>query len=237
MGTVTCAAIERADDLALVARVERDGSPRQARDAGAQVVVDFTTPDSVMDNIAQAVGAGLHVVVGTSGFDARRLEQVAALLQDQPSVGVVVAPNFAIGAVLLASFARAAAPWFESAEVVELHHPDKQDAPSGTAMHTARVIAESRRDAGLPPSPDATLTALDGARGARVDGVPVHSVRLRGLLAHQEVLLGNVGEVLTLRHDSLDRESFMPGVLLAVRRVTGRPGVTVGLEPLLALDD
>ena len=236
MGTATCAAVQAAPDLELVARLERGDSVTTAKDSGAEVLVDFTTPVSVMATLADAVALGLHVVVGTSGFDEARLRAVERLLQGHPGVGVVVAPNFAVGAVLLMRFARLAAPHFESVEVVELHHPDKVDAPSGTAMHTARAVAASRLAAGLPTSPDSTTSSLDGARGATVDGVSVHSVRLRGLVAHQEVLFGNPGEVLTVRHDSLDRQSFMPGVLRAVRQVPKRPGLTVGLEPLLGLE-
>jgi 4-hydroxy-tetrahydrodipicolinate reductase len=236
MGAATCAAVKAAPDLELVALLERGDSVTTAREAGAEVLVDFTSPDSVMATLADAVALGLHVVVGTSGFDEARLRAVEELLRDHPGVGVVVAPNFAVGAVLLMRFARLAAPHFESVEIIELHHPDKVDAPSGTAVHTARTVAASRRAAGRPASPDATTTSLDGARGATVDGVTVHSVRLRGLVAHQEVLLGNPGEVLTVRHDSMDRQSFMPGVLRAVREVPTRPGLTVGLEPLLGLD-
>jgi 4-hydroxy-tetrahydrodipicolinate reductase len=235
MGTETCRAVGAADDLELVARIDREGSLRDAADAGAEVVVDFTVPDAVMQNIEQALALGIHVVVGTSGFDDARLAQVRSLLDAAPGLGVVVAPNFALGAVLLMRFAREAAAHFTSVEVVETHHPDKVDAPSGTAIHTARVIAQARADAGVAQAPDATERSLDGARGAVVDGIPVHSVRLRGAVAHEEVVLGNAGEILTLRHDSLDRTGFMPGVLLAVREVASRPGLTVGLEPLLGL--
>jgi 4-hydroxy-tetrahydrodipicolinate reductase len=235
MGTETCRAIEAASDLELVARIDRDGSLQDAADADAEVVVDFTVPDAVMQNIEQALALGIHVVVGTSGFDDVRLAQVRSLVDAAPGLGVVVAPNFALGAVLLMRFAREAAAHFTSVEVVETHHPDKVDAPSGTAIHTARVIAQARAEAGVAKSPDATERSLDGARGAVVDGVPVHSVRLRGAVAHEEVVLGNAGEILTLRHDSLDRAGFMPGVLLAVRQVSARPGLTVGLEPLLDL--
>jgi len=174
-------------------------------------------------------------VVGTTGFDAERLATLTTLLANHPSVGMVIAPNFSIGAALMMRFAAEAARYYPSAEVVEYHHPDKADAPSGTARETAVRIGRARSMAGLPPMPDATTTALAGARGAVVDGVPVHSVRLTGLVAHQEVLLGGPGETLTIRHDSLDRASFMPGVLAAVRAVASRPGLTLGLEPLLDL--
>jgi 4-hydroxy-tetrahydrodipicolinate reductase len=235
MGSQTCDAVDAADDLELVARVDRAGSVQDAADAGAEVVVDFTVPDAVMGNVDQALRLGMHVVVGTSGFDDERLGQVRALLAAGSELGVVVAPNFALGAVLLMRFAREAAPHFASVEVIETHHPDKVDAPSGTAVHTAEVIAAARRSAGVAAAPDATERSLDGARGAVVDGVPVHAVRLRGAVAHEEVVFGNAGEILTLRHDSLDRAAFMPGVLLAVREVGRRPGLTVGLEPLLGL--
>ena len=237
MGTETCRAIDAASDLEVVARIDKGDLLAAAADAGAKVVVDFTVPDAVMGTIEQALGLGMHVVVGTSGFDEQRIAQVQQLVDDAGGdVGVVIAPNFALGAVLLMRFAREAAAHFTSVEIIETHHPDKVDAPSGTAVHTAQVIAAARRDAGLSEAPDATERALDGARGASVDGVPVHSVRLRGAVAHEEVAFGNAGEILSLRHDSLDRAGFMPGVLLAVREVTRRPGLTVGLEPLLGLD-
>ncbi len=235
MGTSVCRAVEAADDLDLVAGLG-SGDPLEALvDQRVEVAVDLTRPDAVMDNLRFCVEHGIHAVVGTSGFDDERLDSVRGWLRDAPSVGVVVAPNFAVGAVLMMRFAAQAARFFESVEIVEMHHPDKADAPSGTARRTALMVAAARREAGLGPMPDATTAALDGARGASVDGVPVHSVRASGLLAHQEVLLGTTGETLTLRHDSFDRASFMPGVLLAVREVGSRPGLTVGLENLLDL--
>jgi 4-hydroxy-tetrahydrodipicolinate reductase len=235
MGSAACAAIEAADGLELVARVGSADPLTTLTDAGAEVAVDLTRPDAVLGNVAFCVEHGVHAVIGTSGVD-QHLDEIRDLLGVAPGVGVAVVANFAIGAVLMMRFAAQAAPYFESVEVVELHHPDKADAPSGTARRTAALVAEARRAAALPAQPDATRTALDGARGAVVDGVPVHSVRLRGLVAHQEVLLGTAGETLTLRHDSYDRASFMPGVLLAVRQVASRPGLTVGLEPFLGLD-
>jgi len=236
MGTATCAAVDAAPDLDLVASLDVDDSPADARAAGAQVVVDFTRPDVVMDTLSEVIGLGLHAVVGTSGFDDARLAQIRAWLASAPEVGVVVAPNFALGAVLLLRFARQAAPLFESVEVVELHHPGKVDAPSGTAVRTAEELAFARGQAGVPPAPDATVQSLPGARGASVAGIPVHSVRLPGLVAHQEVLFGSAGETLTLRHDSIDRSSFMPWVLAAVRAVPSRPGLTVGRVSVLGLD-
>jgi 4-hydroxy-tetrahydrodipicolinate reductase len=235
MGSETCRAVDAAEDLDLVAMVEAGDWLFGVADAGAQVVVDFTSPAVVLDNIRWCIDEGIHCVVGTTGFDAEKIATVRRWVADAPGVGVVIAPNFAVGAVLTMRFAQIAARFFESVEIVELHHPGKVDAPSGTAARTASLVAEARRQAGVGPAPDATTTALDGARGASVDGVPVHSIRLAGLVAHQEVLLGTTGETLTLRHDSYDRVSFMPGVLLAVRSVASRPGLTVGLEALLDL--
>jgi 4-hydroxy-tetrahydrodipicolinate reductase len=233
MGREACRAVAAAADLELVAEVGRGDPLDRLVEAGADVAVDLTRPDAVMANLQFCIGHGISAVVGTSGVDEERLATVRTWLGDAPTVGVLVAPNFALGAVLLMRFAAQAAPHFESVEIVELHHPQKADAPSGTAARTARLVAQARADAGCDPAPDATTQALPGARGADVDGVPVHSVRLRGLVASQEVLLGNPGEVLTLRHDSLDRASFMPGVLLGVRRVGAVPGLTVGLEHYL----
>ncbi|MGA9747354.1 MAG: 4-hydroxy-tetrahydrodipicolinate reductase [Nocardioides sp.] len=239
VGAEVCRAVEEAPDLTLVARVDvgedaDDLDALLARDAEA--VVDFTHPDVVMDNLAFCVRHGIHAVVGTTGFDQGRLDEVGSWLADSPATGVLVAPNFSVGALLMMRFAAQASPYFESVEVVELHHPDKADAPSGTATRTAALIAAARRAAGSGPVPDATSTALDGARGADVDGVHVHSLRVRGLVAHQEVVLGGPGETLTIRHDSLDRISFTPGVLLGLRRIGSVPGLTVGLESFLGLD-
>lgn len=235
MGATVCAAVEAASDLDLVAALDAGDDVGQVGAADARVAIDFTQPDVTEANVHALVDLGVHAVVGTSGWGDDALRRVAAHLARAPQVGVLVAPNFALGAVLTMAFAARAARWFESVEVVELHHPDKVDAPSGTARHTAAAIAAARDAAGLGAVPDATQVALDGARGAVVDGVHVHAVRLRGLVAHQEVLLGNPGELLTIRHDSLDRTSFMPGVLLATRTVPGRPGLTVGLEHYLDL--
>ena len=233
MGATVCDAIRATADLELVASLDAGDDLSQL--AGTDVVVDFTTPDVVMANLEYCVTHGLHVVVGTTGFDDGRLGTVRGWVDAAPSVGVVIAPNFGIGAVLMMAFAEKAARYFESAEIVELHHPGKVDAPSGTSQHTARRIAAARREAGLGQMPDATSSGLEGARGAEVDGVHIHAVRVSGLVAHQEVLFGGHGETLTVRHDSLDRVSFMPGVLLAVRAVSTRPGLTVGLENLLDL--
>jgi 4-hydroxy-tetrahydrodipicolinate reductase len=235
VGQAVCAAVEGAPDLKLVAGLDKGDRLEGFTDAGAQVVVDFTHPDVVMPNLQWLVEHGIHAVVGTTGFDEARLAQVHGWLADRPEVGVLIAPNFAIGAVLSMRFAEQAARWFDSVEVIELHHPNKADAPSGTAFRTAGIIADARRLAGVGISPDATSTELEGARGANVDGVRVHSVRLAGLVAHQEVLFGTQGETLTIRHDSIDRTSFTPGVLLGVRQIGVRPGLTVGLDPLLDL--
>ncbi|SIL43062.1 dihydrodipicolinate reductase [Mycobacteroides abscessus subsp. abscessus] len=231
VGQAMCQAVDSAADLDLVAAVDKNDSLEAL--TAASVVIDFTHPDVVMDNLKFLIGKGIHAVVGTTGFTDERLDQVRSWLADSPGTGVLIAPNFAIGAVLSMKFAQQAARFFESVEIIELHHPNKADAPSGTATRTARLIAEARR--GLPPSPDATSTGLEGARGADVDGVRVHAVRVSGLVAHQEVLFGTTGETLTIRHDSIDRSSFAPGVLLAVRDIAKRPGLTIGIEPLLEL--
>lgn len=233
MGAEVCRAVEAAEDLELVAAVDV-GDDRSAVEA-ADVVVDFTVPDAVMDNVAWCVERGIHMVVGTTGFTQERLDRVRELTGAHPGVGVLIAPNFSIGAVLMMHFAEQAARFFESAEIIELHHPNKVDAPSGTAQATATRIGHARAVAGLGPVPDATTSGLPGARGAEVAGIHVHGVRLRGLIAHQEVLFGAEGETLTIRHDSLDRAGFMPGVLAAVRAVGGLPGLTVGIDSLLGL--
>ena len=230
MGAEVVAAVEAADDCQLVAALDLGDSLDQLISSGAQVVVDFTTPDSVMANLEFLITHKIHAVVGTTGFDDARMAKLNSLAAAHPEVGILIAPNFAIGAVLMMEFATKAAKYFESAEIIELHHPNKVDAPSGTAARTADLISKARKAAGLTTMPDATTTSLDGARGALVGDVPVHSVRLRGLIAHQEVLFGGLGETLSIRHDSLDRAGFMPGVLLGVRSVISRPGVTFGLE-------
>jgi 4-hydroxy-tetrahydrodipicolinate reductase len=236
VGREVCRAVEGAADLELVASIDLGDPLDDLASAGVEAVVDFTHPDVVMDNLRFCIEHGIHAVVGTTGFDQERLDTLTGWLADAPGVGVLVAPNFSIGAVLMMRFAAAAAPFYESVEVVEMHHPDKADAPSGTARRTAELIASARRAAQRPPMPDATSTGLDGARGAEVDGVRVHAVRARGLVAHQEVILGGPGETLTIRHDSLDRASFTPGVLTGLRAIGDRPGLTVGLEHLLDLD-
>ena len=239
MGSRVCAAVGAAADLRLVGTYDLDDDLGDL--GGADVVVEFSVPDASPGNVAHCVAQGVHCVVGTTGWDDARLGALDTQIAEAPpsrqgtGVGVLIAPNFAIGAILMMGFAAQAARFYESVEVIELHHPDKVDAPSGTAARTARLLSGARADAGLGPVPDATRSDELGSRGGRVDGIPVHSVRLRGLVAHQEVLLGNAGEQLTIRHDSFDRDSFMPGVLEGVRRVGDHPGLTVGLEHYLGL--
>ena len=230
MGSEVVKAISEAQDCELVASLDEGDSLDALVASKAEVVVDFTTPDVVMGNLEFLIKNNIHAVVGTTGFSEDRLATLKSWLAANPKTGVLIAPNFAIGAVLMMEFAEKAAQFFESAEIIELHHPNKVDAPSGTAARTATLISEARKRAGLSAIPDATTTSLEGARGALVGDVPVHSVRLRGLIAHQEVLFGGLGETLTIRHDSLDRAGFMPGVLLGVRKVSSHPGLSVGLE-------
>lgn len=233
VGATMVSAVQAAEDLTLSAAVDAGDSLSLLTDSSTEAVIDFTHPAVVMDNLKFLIDNGIHAVVGTTGFTDERLAQVRSWIEAKPGSAVLIAPNFAIGAVLSMHFAAQAAKFFESVEVIELHHPHKADAPSGTATRTAQLIAQARK--GLPPNPDATSTGLPGARGADVDGVPVHSIRVAGLVAHQEVLFGTMGETLTIRHDSIDRTSFVPGVLLAVRRVAEFPGLTIGIEPLLDL--
>ncbi len=235
MGKAVVAAVQAAEDLELVAELDSGDDLAEAARAKAEVAVDFTVPEASEANVHALIELGLHAVVGTSGWTTEALDRVSEHLKERPELGVLVAPNFALGAVLAMRLSAAAAKYFESVEIVELHHPDKVDAPSGTAVHTAAGIAAARAEAGVEPSPDATTDDPDGARGALVDGVRVHAVRLRGLVAHQEILMGNPGEQFTIRHDSFDRVSFMPGVLLAVRNVDGHPGLTVGLDRYMDL--
>ena len=233
MGTEVCKAVDDAEDMELVAMVDAGDWLFNVSDAGAEVVIDFTRPDVVMDNLHWCVDQGIHSVVGTSGFTPERIEQVENWLATKPHLGSIVAPNFGIGAVLMMRFARQAAKFFDSAEIVEYHHPNKIDAPSGTAARTAEMIGQARAQAEMPAPPDATSSEVPGARGADYDGVKVHSIRSEGRMAHQDVLFGGPGETLTIRHDSVARSSFMPGVLLAVREVRNRPGLTYGLDELL----
>ncbi len=235
VGQAIVEGVRVASDLEFTVGVDQGDSLSDFVDSQTRVVVDFTHPDVVMDNLKFLVENGIHAVVGTTGFTQERLDQVRGWLAEHPESAVLIAPNFAIGAILSMHFAQQAARFFDSAEVVELHHPYKADAPSGTAGRTAQLIAAARAEAGCAPMPDATSTGLEGARGADVDGVRVHSVRLAGLVAHQEVLFGTQGETLTIRHDSLDRTSFVPGVLLGIREIGAHPGLTVGLDAFMAL--
>ena len=236
MGQAVLAAISGADDLECVAQIDLGDSLDLLTKNNAEVVIDFTQPDSVMGNLKFAIENGIHCVVGTTGFNDEKLAQLKKMIAANPKVGVLVAPNFGLGAVLMMQFAAKAAKYFESAEIIELHHPNKIDAPSGTATRTAELMGDARKSAGLPVMPDATATSLDGARGSQVAGIHIHSIRARGLVAHQEVIFGAQGETLTIRHDSLDRSGFMPGVLVAVREVGRPPGLTYGLEHFLNLD-
>ncbi len=235
VGSAVVAGVEKADDLQLAAKVSAGDSLQVLVDEGVDVIVDFTTPNAVMDNLEFCINNGIHCVVGTTGFDDERYQKVRDWCAANEGVGVLIAPNFAISAVLTMAFARQAAPFFESAEVVEFHHPNKLDAPSGTAVKTAQGIADARKDAGLTEMPDATEQALDGSRGASVDGVPVHAVRMQGMVAHEEVIFGTTEQSLTIRQDSYGRESFVPGVLTGVREVANRPGLTIGLDAYLGL--
>lgn len=235
VGSAVCAGVEKAEGMELAARIDRGDDLQQLIDARVDAIVDFTTPNAVMDNLEFCINNGIHCVVGTTGFDDERYGRVRQWCDANEGVGVLIAPNFAISAVLTMAFARQAAPFFESAEVVEYHHPNKLDAPSGTAVKTAQGIAEARREAGMDPMPDATEQALDGSRGADVDGVKVHAVRMSGMVAHEEVVFGTLDQSLTIRQDSYGRDSFVPGVLTGLRGVTGHPGLTVGLDTYLGL--
>lgn len=235
VGSAVVAGVNKADDLELVAEVSAGDSLQVLLDKDVDVIVDFTTPAAVMGNLDFCINHGIHCVVGTTGFDDERYQQVRDWCAANEGVGVLVAPNFAISAVLTMAFARQAAPYFESAEVVEYHHPNKLDAPSGTAVKTAQGIADARREAGLGEMPDATEQALDGSRGANVDGVHVHAVRMQGMVAHEEIVFGTTEQSLTIRQDSYGRESFVPGVLTGVREVASHPGLTIGLDKYLGL--
>jgi 4-hydroxy-tetrahydrodipicolinate reductase len=230
MGTEAVAAINAATDLTLSAALDIGDSLENLTQSGTEIVVDFTTPDSVMKNLEFAINNGIHVVVGTTGFDDNKLDLLKNLLSKQPKVGALIAPNFGLGAVLMMQFSQTAAKYFESAEIIEMHHANKIDAPSGTAVRTAEMITNSRKASSKPNMPDATKTSLPGARGAKVGDVPVHSIRGHGYVAHQEVVFSDAGETLTIRHDSINRSGFMPGVLIGIRNVAKHPGLTVGLE-------
>ena len=233
MGAEVVKAVTNSSDLELVAQLDLGDSLEQLMTNKVQVVVDFTTPDSVMKNLDFLISNEIHAVVGTTGFDQGRIDSINSQLAKHPKVGVLIAPNFAIGAVLMMEFAAKAARYFESAEIVEMHHPAKVDAPSGTAARTAELMTEARKESAMKPMPDATKQSLDGARGSKVGDIPIHSIRAQGLVAHQEVLFGGVGETLIIRHDSLDRAGFMPGVLLGIRSVVKNQGLTHGLDKFM----
>ncbi len=233
MGAEVVKAVSNSSDLELVAQLDLGDSVDQLLINKAEVVVDFTTPDSVMKNLEFLISNDIHAVVGTTGFDQARIDSLTKVLSKHPQVGVLIAPNFAIGAVLMMEFAEKAARYFDSAEIIELHHPAKVDAPSGTAARTAELMTQARKESSMKPMPDATKQSLDGARGSKVGDIPIHSIRAQGLVAHQEVLFGGVGETLTIRHDSLDRAGFMPGVLLGIRSVVKNPGLTHGLDKFM----
>ncbi|QFR02163.1 4-hydroxy-tetrahydrodipicolinate reductase [Streptomyces phaeolivaceus] len=235
MGVASVRAIEASSDLTVVAEIDIDDDVQDIVDHNADVVLVFSPPDVAHEQVQWCIKQGIHVVVGTSGFDEQAVEQIRAALVDHGDVSVFVVPNFSLGAVLMTKFAAKAAPFFESVEIIEMHHPDKVDAPSGTAQHTAELIGRARAEAGCAPSPDATYLDPHGVRGGRIDGVSVHSVRVRGFMSSQEVLFGVDGEILRLRYDSVTRESLMPGVLTALRAVPSLTGVTVGLDAVLGL--
>jgi 4-hydroxy-tetrahydrodipicolinate reductase len=230
MGTEAVAAINAATDLTLSAALDIEDSLDKLIQTGTEIIVDFTTPDSVMKNLEFAIDNGIHVVVGTTGFDDKKIGHLKTLLSKQPKVGALIAPNFGLGAVLMMQFSQTAAKYFESAEIIEMHHANKIDAPSGTAVRTAEMITAARKESNKANMPDATISSLPGARGAKVGDVPVHSIRGHGYVAHQEVVFSDAGETLTIRHDSINRSGFMPGVLIGIRNVVKFPGLTIGLE-------
>lgn len=237
VGQAIVNAVAADSGMQLSAGIDRGDSLERLVETGTDVVVDFTQPSAVMDNLRFCIRHGIHCVVGTTGWTQERYDEIRGLLAEHPEVGVLVAPNFAISAVLTMKFSQIAARFFESAEVIELHHPNKLDAPSGTAVHTAEVIAAARAQAGLGAQPDATEQALEGSRGADVEGIPVHAVRMSGMVAHEQVIFGTQGQTLTIKQDSYNRESFAPGVLLGVRDIAQHPGLTIGLEAFLGLED
>ena len=234
MGAEVVKAVNSASDLELVASIDQNDDFNIVKNSGAQVAVDFTTPDVVMKNIELLISAGISPVVGTTGFSDERINSVKKMLDAKSGVSARLVPNFSIGAILMMRFAKAATKFYDSAEIIEYHHPNKIDAPSGTAIRTAQIIAEERQLNNLSKNPDATASEIPGARGSNIEGIPVHAVRMQGLVAHQEVVFGSMGETLTIRHDSFDRESFMPGVLLAIRNISKKPGLTIGIDDLIS---
>ena len=233
MGAEVVKAVTNASDLELVASIDQNDDFNIVKNSGAQVAVDFTTPDVVMNNLELLINAGISPVVGTTGFNEEKISKLQKMLQSNSQVSLRLVPNFSIGAILMMRFAKAATKFYDSVEIIEYHHPNKIDAPSGTAVRTAQIIAEERKLNNLGKNPDATISEVPGSRGSKIDGIPVHAVRMQGLVAHQEVVFGSHGETLTIRHDSFDRESFMPGVLLAIRNIGKKPGLTIGIDDLI----
>ena len=233
MGAEVVKAVTNASDLELVANIDQNDDFNIVKNSGAQVAVDFTTPDVVMNNLELLINAGISPVVGTTGFNEEKISKLQKMLQSNSQVSLRLVPNFSIGAILMMRFAKAATKFYDSVEIIEYHHPNKIDAPSGTAVRTAQIIAEERKLNNLGNNPDATISEVPGSRGSKIDGIPVHAVRMQGLVAHQEVVFGSHGETLTIRHDSFDRESFMPGVLLAIRNIGKKPGLTIGIDDLI----
>lgn len=233
MGAEVVKAVTNASDLELVASIDQNDDFNIVKNSGAQVAVDFTTPDVVMNNLELLINAGISPVVGTTGFNEEKISKLQKMLQSNSQVSLRLVPNFSIGAILMMRFAKAATKFYDSVEIIEYHHPNKIDAPSGTAVRTAQIIAEERKLNNLGNNPDATISEVPGSRGSKIDGIPVHAVRMQGLVAHQEVVFGSHGETLTIRHDSFDRESFMPGVLLAIRNIGKKPGLTIGIDDLI----
>ncbi|MFM1986453.1 MAG: hypothetical protein RIS18_670 [Actinomycetota bacterium] len=233
MGAEVVKAVTNASDLELVASIDQNDDFNIVKNSGAQVAVDFTTPDVVMNNLELLINAGISPVVGTTGFNEEKISKLHKMLQSNSQVSLRLVPNFSIGAILMMRFAKAATKFYDSVEIIEYHHPNKIDAPSGTAVRTAQIIAEERKLNNLGNNPDATISEVPGSRGSKIDGIPVHAVRMQGLVAHQEVVFGSHGETLTIRHDSFDRESFMPGVLLAIRNIGKKPGLTIGIDDLI----
>jgi 4-hydroxy-tetrahydrodipicolinate reductase len=236
MGVASVRAIEASSDMSVVAEIDVDDDLQDIVDQNADVVLVFSPPDVAHEHVQWCIEQGIHVVVGTSGFDEDAVKQIRAALVKPGDVNVFIVPNFSVGAVLMTRFAAQAAPFFESVEIIEMHHPGKVDAPSGTALRTAELIARARSEAGCAPSPDATYLDPHGVRGGRIEGVGVHAIRVRGFMSSQEVLFGVDGEIFALRYDSVTRESLMPGVLTALRAVPNLTGVTVGLDAVLGLD-
>lgn len=234
MGSEVVKAISQTQDLKLVASIDQNESFDLVKNSGCSVAVDFTTPDSVMNNIEMLIKASISPIVGTTGIDDKKLEFIKKLSQEHGNIPVRIVPNFSVGAILMMRFAKMATKFYDSVEIIEYHHAQKIDSPSGTAVRTAKLIAQERKEKNLKQNPDATTSEIPGSRGSKIDGIPVHAVRMQGLVAHQEVIFGSSGENLTIRHDSFDRASFMPGVLLAIRNISKTPGLNIGIDDLIS---